>query len=129
MAALRRGSHPPRITPPSLRLPREAITGAQVGNILCLADRLAQIREEVKAEAREMGRRRYIASSIGTVDKPLSINRRALSRPAPLQVASSDQPIAPSREPCPRCATRGDLGCAHQLPMERVEDQRLGKRG
>tara|TARA_B100000678_G_scaffold260890_1_gene242042 strand:- start:6722 stop:6964 length:243 start_codon:yes stop_codon:yes gene_type:complete len=27
------------------------------------------------------------------------------------------RPIALSREPCPRCSTRGDLGCPHQQPF------------
>jgi len=29
-------------------------------------------------------------------------------------------PVAAGRDPCPRCGTRGDLGCAHQRPAETV---------
>jgi hypothetical protein len=115
VAAVRRGSHPPRIAPPSLRLPCEPISGAQVGNILVLADRLAAIREDVKAEAREMGTRRNLAFSIGTVNKPLTILRPTQVLQPRIVVRGG--PIAADREPCPRCATRGDIGCAHQRPM------------
>lgn len=40
VAALRRGSHPPRIAPPSLRMPRETVTPETVGRFLCLAEQL-----------------------------------------------------------------------------------------
>lgn len=39
-------------------------------------------------------------------------------RPAIIPPAPGDRrPQAFSREPCPRCATRGDLGCDHQAPF------------
>jgi DNA-directed RNA polymerase specialized sigma24 family protein len=28
------------------------------------------------------------------------------------------RPIAPGRDPCPKCETRGDLGCDHFAPCE-----------
>ncbi len=115
-AAVRRGSHPKRIAPPSLRLPREPISGAQVERLLALADRIAQIREEVATEATQAGTRRYLAGSPMTVSQPLPVDR-----PTPVLTPSiivPGQPIAASRAPCPRCGTRGDIGCAHQRPME-----------
>ena len=30
-------------------------------------------------------------------------------------------PIATGRDPCPRCAIRGDIGCEHQQPFEAAE--------
>lgn len=44
-----------------------------------------------------------------------------LDRPQPTPVIAIDidrRPQAMSREPCPRCAVRGDIGCAHQLPFD-----------
>lgn len=117
VATVKRGPHPLRIAPPSLRMPREAITGAQVGSILCLADRLAQIREEVKAEDREAGIRRYIARCTGTVDTPVPAIPRYSARALATLLPSSERPITASRESCPRCQTRGDLGCPHQRPF------------
>jgi len=102
-------------------MPRETITGDQVGNILRLADRLAQIREDVKAEAREAGTRRYIARCTGTVDRPVPSIPRYSARGVAVFLANSERPIAASRESCPRCQTRGDLGCAHQRPFGTVE--------
>ena len=42
-----------------------------------------------------------------------------LDRPqaAPLILVDDRRPAAPDREPCHRCGTRGDLGCAHQAPF------------
>lgn len=43
-----------------------------------------------------------------------------LDRPEPMPVVAIEldpRPRALSREPCPRCAVRGDIGCAHQLPF------------
>jgi hypothetical protein len=47
--------------------------------------------------------------------------------PAPTMpaVAGDPRPPAWSREPCRVCATRGDLGCAHQRPFE---EDRVGIR-
>lgn len=55
---------------------------------------------------------------------PSTLNRRDFARRArqpaviavPAPLADDPRPIAWSREPCPRCAVRGDVGCAHQRP-------------
>jgi hypothetical protein len=36
----------------------------------------------------------------------------------PRHFPGGGRPQAASREPCPRCATRGDVGCAHQSPYQ-----------
>lgn len=45
-----------------------------------------------------------------------------LDRPTPVlqyQPEAFDmRPVAPGRDPCRRCNTRGDIGCAHQRPCE-----------
>ena len=33
------------------------------------------------------------------------------------------RPIALTRDPCPRCATRGDLGCEHQQPFQPADEK------
>lgn len=62
-------------------------------------------------------RRRLAWKLSGTVHDPLPVNH-----PVPvLQFVPRSvdrRPPALSREPCPRCAARGDLGCAHQRPYE-----------
>ena len=44
-----------------------------------------------------------------------------ISRPCPVLAApacaADRRPVAMSRGPCPRCGTRGELGCAHQAPF------------
>ena len=37
---------------------------------------------------------------------------------SPVFISFDRRPPAASREPCPRCAVRGDIGCAHQAPYE-----------
>jgi hypothetical protein len=69
------------------------------------------------------GQRRVAARSTGS---SMSIGLvLALDRPpAPTMptVVGDPRPPAWSREPCRVCATRGDLGCAHQRPFEEVSD-------
>ncbi len=47
-----------------------------------------------------------------------------LDRPAPVLTFPATprdrRPVASGREPCPRCATRGDFGCKHFAPSEAV---------
>lgn len=58
-------------------------------------------------------------AALCTALKPLPI-----ARPTPVltvapPTSADHRPPAPSREPCPRCATRGDLGCKHFAPCEK----------
>ena len=39
-------------------------------------------------------------------------------RRAEMVPGEDPRPIAPSRDPCPQCATKGDLGCKHFRPCE-----------
>lgn len=67
---------------------------------------------DIEAQERE---RRYQRAMRLTTLVPLSINRPAPVLTAPEQEGDT-RPIAPGRDPCPRCETRGDLGCAHFRP-------------
>lgn len=61
-----------------------------------------------------------------------------LERPAPIlryePQERDTRPPAPSRDPCRRCNTRGDIGCAHQRPYSAASvtlpapGQRTGRR-
>lgn len=62
-------------------------------------------------------------ASQSPASKPANTAEAALIRPAEAahHVASRPtdrRPMAPSREPCPYCNVRGDLGCRHQAPFE-----------
>lgn len=68
-------------------------------------------------EARELLERKALARKILT--SPLPLRRQASVLSAPAVPGSVDRrPVAASRDPCPFCETRGDLGCAHQRPYE-----------
>ncbi|WEK00629.1 MAG: hypothetical protein P0Y59_02740 [Candidatus Sphingomonas phytovorans] len=110
----------PRVAPPSLRLPSVPISGAQAGRLIDLADRLARLRADIDADVRETARRRNVARMIGGTDTPLALLGRTMAiLPAATSAGPADaRPIAASRENCPLCATRGDVGCRHQLPTE-----------
>jgi hypothetical protein len=70
----------------------------------------------VDREALEAADRRAQARRL-TTRHPLSLDR---PQPAPVVALDLDRrPRAASREPCVRCAVRGDIGCAHQLPFVR----------
>lgn len=74
------------------------------------------LREEGKRAARRYRWRRIAMSCSGTVAKPLPIDR-----PRPVMVeappaATDRRPPARDKSPCPRCQTRGDLGCKHFAP-------------
>lgn len=76
------------------------------------------VAEQIVEEVRVAGERRAAARSIQTVSPHTVIE---LARPAPPIAATTPtdrRPFALSREPCPRCAVRGDLGCAHQRPFD-----------
>lgn len=66
-------------------------------------------------EALEAAERRAQAIRCSTIKHPIQLDR---PRPTPVIAIDLDRrPRAASREPCPRCAVRGDIGCAHQLPF------------
>lgn len=46
------------------------------------------------------------------IDRPTPVLRHT---PPP---GADRRPIALTRDPCPRCATRGDIGCRHQQPFQ-----------
>jgi len=66
---------------------------------------------EVCAEAIAKGRRRIEARAVSgkTV--------LAVDRDVPAPISGTGPRFASSNEPCPRCATRGDIGCKHQSPF------------
>ncbi|WP_375290879.1 hypothetical protein [Qipengyuania sp.] len=55
-------------------------------------------------------------ASVSRAVAPLPVNH-AFSVQGRTTLALVQRSPAPSREPCPRCATRGDLGCAHFAPF------------
>lgn len=61
-----------------------------------------------------------------TAMKPTTLNPLPIARACPeLQHAgTSGRYPAAGRDPCPFCATRGDLGCAHFAPATRIESVR-----
>lgn len=76
----------------------------------------AQLLEAIAAEAADREKRFAEARRLA-ISNPIPIGRPTptLARPA---MDYDRRPIAADRGPCPRCATRGDLGCAHQRPYE-----------
>lgn len=74
------------------------------------------LREEGKRAGRRYRRRRIAMSSSGTVTNPLPIDRACpvmVEAPPP---SADRRPQARDKSPCPRCLTRGDLGCKHFAP-------------
>lgn len=76
--------------------------------------RAAMMREAAASTARRVHARTLSGTAMArlTLDRPPSRTLRAALDP--------DLPPAPDRNPCPRCGTRGDLGCAHFAPCEQV---------
>ena len=67
--------------------------------------------------------RHTLRTQLGTFHGKRAAKRASPSKTGPrLSMPSTGpddrRPVALSREPCPRCSTRGDLGCAHQQPFE-----------
>ena len=95
---------------------RNLIADLHRGNSLFLA---------AMAEAQAQGERRQAARELASTCK----RSLPLDRPAPVQahpISGHDaRPPAASREPCPYCQTRGDLGCAHFAPCEPVPVRKL----
>lgn len=73
--------------------------------------------DDVRREAEEAAERRAIARMLTTAH-PIPINRPMPVLAAPVLSDHDLRPFATNREPCRRCQTRGDLGCAHQRPFE-----------
>ena len=70
------------------------------------------------AEARRHAERHWIANSLSS--RPLEINRpQPVMRHEP--AGNDNRPTAADRSPCPRCNTRGDIGCAHQRPCDPID--------
>lgn len=76
----------------------------------------APVASAAAREALEAADRRAQALRCCTIKHPIQLDR---PRPTPVIALDLDRrPRAASREPCRRCAVRGDIGCAHQLPFE-----------
>lgn len=76
-----------------------------------------QLAQQIREQARLREARLSIARkfSHGT---PLDIDRGASVPVAmPDRGPTDARPYAASPDPCPRCATRGTLGCKHQKPF------------
>lgn len=75
----------------------------------------SRLRQQISRDDGMNGRRNDAANcttlTVIPINRPCPVERR----PA---VPLDTRPPAPSRNPCPRCATRGDLGCAHFAPFE-----------
>lgn len=77
--------------------------------------------EQLVTDANTPAERRRDARKLSaTVHDPLPIARLCPVLAAPACPADP-RPPAFSRAPCPRCGTRGELGCAHQAPFEPAE--------
>lgn len=84
----------------------------QADRVLASSAGVATIEDELAITAAK----RRVAQSLGTVKRPIPLDRPAAPRAD--AVPGDRRPPAWDRGPCPRCATRGDLGCAHQRPFE-----------
>lgn len=75
-----------------------------------------QIAQQIREEARVREQRRAWARYTGH-NHPLDLDvGGALIMPD--RGPADTRPHATSADPCPRCATRGSLGCAHQKPFQ-----------
>lgn len=77
----------------------------------------ATLADAIAREAVEAGDRRARAWSRDSMSDPLPVRHPTPVLSVPAQGPQDCRPIAVNREPCPRCETRGDLGCAHQRPF------------
>jgi hypothetical protein len=91
--------------PPSAASPETLVA-------LTAAERL---RHEVFAESDAIAARRAAAVSQSTTAFVPIEHGAILSAPSQ---AIDHRPAALDRDPCKRCGTRGDLGCAHRRPYE-----------
>jgi hypothetical protein len=73
---------------------------------------LAQAAEEWKSRAAARAQAQKIG---GGVTAPLAVNRACPVARQP-GTAADTRPFGTERDPCPRCGTRGDYGCAHLRP-------------
>ena len=54
----------------------------------------------------------------GGVSEWLPLGRAAPVRRVPSRPQLDRRPIAPGRDPCVKCQTRGDMGCDHRQPCD-----------
>lgn len=109
---IRKASHPTERTVARIRA---LIAG---GPIACEVNPAAAPKRPAVTD----GHRPAAARSTGTVRATLVQTLDRPSAPGMPTVVGDTRPPAWSREPCRVCATRGDLGCAHQRPFEEVSD-------
>lgn len=87
------------------------------GAPLANPERVDRMRAEIHEQLAERHQRLKTARKLSHA-KPLPV-----ARPCNVLSIAADQgeedprPFASGREPCPRCAVRGDIGCAHQRPF------------
>lgn len=79
----------------------------------------AKVLQEQGVTDRQRYLRRRLAQSMGTVGRIVPINR-----PTPVMTeapppSADHRPQARDKSPCPRCQTRGDIGCKHFAPCEK----------
>lgn len=97
----------------TLSLQSEAGSVAMVADLAGGSQRLAEALKQAGAFAERHREARKLSA---TALDPLPIGRACPVLVAPAKPADP-RPPAFSRGPCPRCGTRGDLGCAHQAPF------------
>lgn len=77
-----------------------------------------QLAQQIRENARRREERLSIARKFSN-GTPLDVDRGAsFPMQMPDRGTSDVRPYAVSAGPCPRCATRGTLGCAHQKPYQ-----------
>lgn len=117
------GLTPPYLDGPAIGgdgqiLHRRAMAASSLTLAKALSDyNRARLRQQMSRDDGMSGRRSEAASGSSLTFLPVR-------RPCPVATVPSrtadSRPQASGREPCPRCATRGDLGCAHFAPCEPV---------
>lgn len=80
----------------------------------------------VREQKERYSLRKMAGFSGGGVGAPLPIRRPTPVRSVPA-VECDPRPQAASREPCPYCSTRGDLGCDHFAPCSPSDLPREGR--
>lgn len=86
-------------------------------------------RPDLRPSRRQVALRRELAKDdarrLTSLPAFAPIAAPSLERLAPVMAAPArpldPRPPALSRGPCPRCGTRGELGCAHQAPFEPLQ--------
>lgn len=78
--------------------------------------RAASLRAAVAEETAEVEARRRRAQTTGGGVTNILESRGDRPVLAPVITGQDRRPFAHGRDPCPRCNTRGDIGCRHQRP-------------